>query len=73
MNHYEHPNVIGCSNGGCILKRPVGMHTNGSCNCISTNMTKTQTIHTKSTINYLRKLLNDKDKEIEELRKLLGK
>lgn len=24
---------IGCSDGGCILKRPVGMVTNGRCTC----------------------------------------
>lgn len=23
----------GCSDGGCIIKRPVGMHTNGGCHC----------------------------------------
>lgn len=23
----------GCGNGGCVVKRPTGMHTNGSCNC----------------------------------------
>ncbi len=73
MTHYEHPRVEGCSDGGCILKRPVGMHTNGGCRCISTQMTKIQTIHTKATIDYLRKLLNEKDTEIEELKKQLGK
>lgn len=69
--HYEHPSVIGCSDGGCLLKRPLGMHTNASCRCISTNMTRTQVIHTKSTLHYLRKLLNDKDAEIEELKNKL--
>jgi hypothetical protein len=25
--------VGGCSDGGCIVKRPIGMHTNGGCKC----------------------------------------
>lgn len=24
----------GCSDGGCHVKRPVGMHTNGGCHCL---------------------------------------
>ena len=23
----------GCSDGGCVIKRPKGMHTNGGCRC----------------------------------------
>jgi hypothetical protein len=25
--------VGGCSDGGCVIKRPKGMHTNGGCRC----------------------------------------
>lgn len=69
MNQYEHPSVIGCLNGGCILKSPKGMHTNGTCNCISRVMTQSQVVHTKATIQYLRKLLQERDLEIQLLKK----
>lgn len=69
MSQYEHPSVIGCSNGDCILKSPQGMHTNSTCTCISRHMTQTQVIHTKATIHYLRKLLKERDLELEVLKK----
>lgn len=25
---------IGCLDGGCVFKKPVGMHTNGGCKCL---------------------------------------
>lgn len=25
--------VGGCTDGGCVIKRPTGMHTNGGCKC----------------------------------------
>lgn len=25
--------VGSCTDGGCVIKRPVGMHTNGGCRC----------------------------------------
>jgi hypothetical protein len=25
--------IGGCSDGGCIIKKPRGMHTNGGCKC----------------------------------------
>ncbi|WNA15883.1 hypothetical protein XaC1_240 [Xanthomonas phage XaC1] len=66
--HYEHPSVIGCSNHGCILKRPVGMGTNGTCNCISTQMHRSKVLDTKRTIDYLRRMLKERDSEITELK-----
>jgi hypothetical protein len=30
MNH-----LGGCTDGGCVIKRPTGMHTNGGCKCPS--------------------------------------
>ena len=33
--------VGGCSDGGCVIKRPIGMHTNGGCKC-STDYVKMQ-------------------------------
>lgn len=69
MSKYEHPNVVGCSNGDCYLKAPKGMHTNSTCSCISRNMTQTQVVHTKATIQYLRKLLQERDLELHELKK----
>ena len=27
-------NMHGCSNHDCIIKKPLGMGTNGSCNCL---------------------------------------
>lgn len=33
--------VGGCGDGGCVVKRPVGMHTNGGCRC-STDRMKAQ-------------------------------
>jgi hypothetical protein len=26
-------NIGGCSDGGCVIVRPKGMHTNGGCRC----------------------------------------
>lgn len=32
-------NVVGsCGDGGCLVKRPVGMHTNGGCRCWTDKM-----------------------------------
>ncbi|MDN7549119.1 hypothetical protein [Burkholderia cenocepacia] len=25
--------LTGCTDGGCVIRRPVGMHTNGGCRC----------------------------------------
>jgi hypothetical protein len=25
--------IGGCTDGSCVIKRPVGMHTNGGCKC----------------------------------------
>jgi hypothetical protein len=25
--------IGGCTDGGCVIKRPTGMHTNGGCKC----------------------------------------
>lgn len=69
MSKYEHPSVIGCTNGGCILKEPQGMHTNGRCGCISTHMNQLQVVHARATISYLRKLLEERDLELELLKK----
>lgn len=34
MTLEEHLNLIGgCSDGGCIVIEPKGMHTNGGCRC----------------------------------------
>jgi hypothetical protein len=27
-----------CGDGGCIIKRPIGQHTNGGCRCYSDRM-----------------------------------
>jgi hypothetical protein len=35
--------VDGCSDGGCVIKRPTGMHTNGGCSCYG-NKIKAQRI-----------------------------
>lgn len=26
--------LAGCNDGNCIIKRPVGLHTNGRCHCL---------------------------------------
>ena len=31
----------GCGNAGCQVKEPVGLHTNGSCNCQPKNYART--------------------------------
>ena len=31
--------IGGCSDGGCVVIRPVGMHTNGGCRCSTNSMT----------------------------------
>ena len=31
----------GCSDGNCIIKKPVGMHTNASCRCLH-NLSRAQ-------------------------------
>ncbi len=28
----------GCSNAGCYIRKPIGQHTNGMCNCIPRNI-----------------------------------
>lgn len=35
LDRYERlaAHVGGCSDGGCVVVRPVGMHTNGGCKC----------------------------------------
>jgi hypothetical protein len=30
--------VGGCGDGGCVVQRPVGMHTNGGCRCNTDRM-----------------------------------
>ena len=25
---------LGCGDGGCVVERPTGMHTNGGCRCL---------------------------------------
>lgn len=37
--------IGGCSDGYCIIKRPVGMHTNGGCRCWSSVMTMQRYAH----------------------------
>ena len=48
----------GCSNGDCIIKKPKGMHTNGSCNCLL-NMSRGQLHILKSKLSVI------VDKEID--------
>ena len=40
LDEYEaiRNHVGGCSDGGCIVLRPVGMHTNGGCRCARDQM-----------------------------------
>lgn len=35
--------VHGCTDGGCLIRRPQGMHTNGGCRCARDSM-KTQRV-----------------------------
>lgn len=44
------------------------MGTNGTCNCISTQMNRSQVLDTKRTIDYLRRILKERDSEIKELK-----
>lgn len=32
-------NIGGCTDGGCVVKRPKGMHTNGGCKCPENKLT----------------------------------
>lgn len=41
-----HMNIIGtCGDGGCVIVRPKGMHTNGGCRCHRDHMTMQRYIH----------------------------
>ena len=31
MDAYDY---LGCGDGGCVVERPTGMHTNGGCKCL---------------------------------------
>lgn len=33
-----------CGDGGCLVKKPVGMHTNGGCKCLRNDHFKAQRI-----------------------------
>jgi hypothetical protein len=37
--------VGGCSDGGCVIKTPVGMHTNGGCKCWTDKMKAQRMMH----------------------------
>lgn len=51
-----HPGLTGCSDGGCIIKPPQGMHTNGGCGCERTirRGTGAAGLNAVRTIHYLR-------------------
>lgn len=34
MSKPDHPDIKGCTDGGCIFGHPGGMHTNGGCSCL---------------------------------------
>lgn len=57
------PGLQGCSDGGCIINPPTGLHTNGGCNCAKTirRGAGDTGLNVELTIHYLR----------GELRKLL--
>ncbi|VWD20227.1 hypothetical protein [Burkholderia contaminans] len=48
--------VTGCSDGGCVIRRPVGMHTNGGCRCPRDSMKMHRAMHAA---NELRRALDE--------------
>lgn len=35
----------GCTDGGCVVKKPKGMHTNGGCKCATDSRTAQRMMH----------------------------
>ena len=33
MTRQEQLNALACTDGGCCIRKPSGMHTNGGCRC----------------------------------------
>lgn len=48
----------GCGDGGCVIRRPSGMHTNGGCHCYENSFRMRQVIgHRKLLIEAIEKLV----------------
>ena len=60
-----HPGLTGCSDGGCIIRLPKGMHTNGGCRCQKALMRTKEGRDAVRTIMFLRKQTIDMNNQGE--------
>lgn len=52
--------IGGCTNSGCYVVEPKGMHTNGGCKCLSDRMTATRVVHAyREFVNTVKKENNE--------------
>lgn len=68
------PGVTGCSDGGCILSPPQGIHTNGGCRCAVKLRMAAGDIgwDVEKTIYYLRRVVKTLEAKVEELERQLA-
>ena len=44
--------IGGCTDGGCIIVRPKGMHTNGGCRCYGDKMKMQRYVHATTQLRF---------------------